>query len=211
MAEPPRQADAPVEGEGDTELAALVERIRSGDREAARSLYDRYRDAVMGYCVLAADGDEDLAEDYTQEAFMEVFQSLENLDDPERFNGWFWTIVRRTCADHQAQRSRHVEILDLFAVNRDVVFGHEDKAARERRIACVHDILEEIDDDKLAAIVERKYTEPEYTTREIAEELDIPHGTVTVKLMRFREAVADELEEKLESIDWAHPSLGESP
>ena len=38
-----------------------------------------------------------------------------------------------------------------------------------------------------------KYREPEHTTRQIAEQLGIPHGTVTVKLMRFRAAVRREL------------------
>jgi RNA polymerase sigma-70 factor (ECF subfamily) len=179
----------------------LVEAAREGDERASRRLFDRYRDSVMGYCVLSTDGDRDRAKDLVQQSFITVFEKLGQLEDPANFSSWLWTIVRRTCADHGNRRSRHTEILDLFELNRDVVLAHEDKRVRERRIECVHEILETIEDEKLERIVEMKYTEPEHTTREIAEELDIPHGTVTVKLMRFREAIEDELAERLDAID----------
>lgn len=192
-------------------LVALIGRIREGDEDAARQLFDRYRDSVMGYCLLATDGDRDRAKDLTQESFIRAFEKIDQLRDPENFTSWFWTIVRRRCADYGDRRSRQAEILDLFAINRDVVFADDDKAARERRIQVVQELLDEIDDEDLAAIVEMKYTEPEHTTREIARELEMPHGTVTVKLMRFRESIEDELTERLEAIDPSLSATGAVP
>ena len=57
----------------------------------------------------------------------------------------------------------------------------------------VQQILEGVPDPTLKQIVTLKYGEPEHTTREISASLGIPHGTVTVKLMRFRDAVKREL------------------
>ncbi|MFB6373124.1 MAG: RNA polymerase sigma factor [Bradymonadaceae bacterium] len=211
----PTEAEAPADGAsadgGRPAVAPLVERAREGDETAARRLFDRYREAVMGHCVLAADGDRDRAKDLVQRSFITVFEKLDQLDDPASFSSWIWTIVRRECDDVGSKHSRHAEILDLFAMDRDVVFAHEDKAARERRIQCVHEILETIDDEQLRDIVEMKYTEPEHTTREIADTLDIPHGTVTVKLMRFREAIEEELAERLDEIDATSLPAGATP
>ena len=60
------------------------------------------------------------------------------------------------------------------------------KADRDRRDSLVREALDSIEDPVLKRIVTMKYTDPEHTTRQIAEALDMPHGTVTVKLVRFR-------------------------
>lgn len=200
------EAPADPEVDGDTPSnATLVRRADDGDERAARQLFDRYRDAVMGHCLLSTDGDRDAAKDLVQESFATVFQKLGDLRDPENFSSWLWTIVRRECADRGSQRTRHVEVLEKFAIERDVVMGEAEgaaqKAMRERRIECVREMLDEVDDEQLEAIVKMKYTPPEHTTREIAEELEMPHGTVTVKLMRFRESIEEELAEQLERVD----------
>lgn len=194
--------DGSREGESPTSSAELVRRARNGDESSARELFDRYRKPVLGHCMVSTDGDRDAAKDLLQESFAKVFDHLDDLENPDQFSSWLWTIVRRACADRGSQRSRHREVLERFAFERDVFEegAGADKELRERRIACVQRILDDVDDEQLEAIVKMKYTPPEHTTREIAEELDMPHGTVTVKLMRFRESIEDELTEALRDV-----------
>jgi RNA polymerase sigma-70 factor (ECF subfamily) len=187
--------DAPVD------LADLVRRAAQDDAQAARTLFDQYHPRVFGYCVLSTDGDRDAARDVAQEVFIKAFRNLDSLRDPAAFGGWLWTIVHRECSRRGKRRSRYAEVLGLFDLDRDVMIASENKAERELRIACVRRVLEGIEDERLREIVTLKYTEPEHTAREIAEKLGIPRGTVTVKLMRFRDAIEDRLLRELRRLD----------
>lgn len=169
-------------------MDAEIDAARSGDPVALRRLFDRYQPRVMGYCMLSANGDRDLAMDLTQETFTRAFKSLHSLAEDHRFTGWLFTIAANVCRTQGAKAKRRQEILDSFALELEVEIG-DDKEARERRIAAVHTVLGEIDDPVVREIALLKYTEPEHTTRQIAAKLGIPHGTVTVKLMRFRAAI----------------------
>jgi len=57
----------------------------------------------------------------------------------------------------------------------------------------VRRVLAHVADKRLREIVQLKYGDREHTTRQIAEKLSIPHGTVTVKLMRFRATIRRDL------------------
>jgi RNA polymerase sigma-70 factor, ECF subfamily len=164
----------------------------SGDPKALRALFDRYQRRVMGYCLLSTHGDREQAMDLTQDTFARAFKSLHRLDDPARFAGWLFTIAANVCRSHGAAEQRRRQVMTLLALEVQAD-APGDKVEREQRIAAVQRIVDAIGDPLLQQIVRLKYCEPEHTTRQIAEQLGIPHGTVTVKLMRFRAAVRREL------------------
>jgi len=72
----------------------LVERVRSGDREAFGDLVDRYRDMIygLGYHLT---GDFEAARDLAQEALIQAYLRLAQLRDPGKFAGW----LRQTTLD----------------------------------------------------------------------------------------------------------------
>ena len=164
----------------------------SGDHKALRALFDRYHRRVMGYCLLSTHGDREQAMDLTQDTFTRAFKSLHRVDEPERFAGWLFTIAANVCHSHGAAEQRRRQVMSLFELEAQAD-RPDDKEMREQRIAAVQRLLASVDDPLLQQIVTLKYSEPEHTTRQIAEQLGIPHGTVTVKLMRFRAAVRREL------------------
>ena len=176
-----------------TELVSIVLAAQSGDHAALRALFDRFQHAVMGFCLMSASGDRDLAKDLVQDIFLRTFEQLDTLKHPERFSSWLWSIAHQICAKQGKNRQRYDVILEAFALEVEVMIKPTDKLRREHRIACVHEVLGQIADEQLYKIVELKYTEPEHTTRQIADILDIPHGTVTVSLMRFRKAIKRKL------------------
>ncbi|MGC4118333.1 MAG: RNA polymerase sigma factor [Myxococcales bacterium] len=175
------------------DLAGLVRAAQDGDRAGCRALFDRFQKGVMGYCLLSAKGDRERAMDLCQETFARAFRSLTGLTEPERFQGWLFTIAANVCRTRGEQEHKRQQALDALALERDAELSAEDKQARERRIALVQRLLSGVQDERLRQIVTLKYGEPEHTTREIAAKLDVPHGTVTVKLMRFRDAVKRDL------------------
>ncbi|MBN2362162.1 MAG: sigma-70 family RNA polymerase sigma factor [Deltaproteobacteria bacterium] len=164
----------------------------SGDPKALRALFDQYQRRVMGYCLLSTHGDREQAMDLTQDTFTRAFKSLHRLGDPARFGGWLFAIAANVCRSHGAAEQRRRQVMELFGLELQAE-APDDKSAREQRIEAVQRVLAAIEDPTLRQIVTLKYCEPEHTTRQIAEQLGIPHGTVTVKLMRFRAAVRREL------------------
>jgi len=74
--------------------AELVEQALAGDGEAFALLVTRYQDYAYGTAVGVL-SDFDLAADVVQEAFLSAYRDLRKLKHPERFAGWFRSIVRR--------------------------------------------------------------------------------------------------------------------
>ncbi|MFP5289355.1 MAG: RNA polymerase sigma factor, partial [Thermoanaerobaculia bacterium] len=54
--------------------AGLMDRVRSGDRDAFSDLVERHKDAVVNY-VTRLTGNRDRAEDLAQETFLRLFRS----------------------------------------------------------------------------------------------------------------------------------------
>lgn len=169
-------------------LAPLpIRAAREGDPRATRELFDRHVGLVLGYCMIAAKNDRDRARDLAQETFIRAFRSLGTLEDEARFRPWLMTIAKNVCRTHAKLKARERRLLQEAAI--ELELEPESREEYDERIALVRSTLEHLPDDQLKQIVLLKYTEPEHTTRQIAERLGIPHGTVTVKLMRFRTAI----------------------
>lgn len=85
----------------------LVLRSREGDSDAFELLVDRFNPLVWSICRNAGLETVD-AEDVAQGTWLSVVQSLEKLQDPERFPGWLATIARNECIAvvRRAVRSR---------------------------------------------------------------------------------------------------------
>jgi len=76
--------------------AALMERVRTGDREAFRALYEKHLPAVVRY---AAGFTHSLAraEELGQDVFLQVFRARERWEPRARFTTWLYTIAHNLC------------------------------------------------------------------------------------------------------------------
>jgi RNA polymerase sigma-70 factor, ECF subfamily len=87
--------------------AALVERVRAGDTQAADRLLERYFRACRAVA-LAVTGDEADADDACQDGFVAAIEGIDTCRDPSRFGGWLLQIVRnraRNLVRHHAVRA----------------------------------------------------------------------------------------------------------
>ena len=66
----------------EAEESDLVRSAARGDRAAQQVLFDRHHRGVMGYCLLASDGDRERALELTQETFLRALSSLRQLQEP---------------------------------------------------------------------------------------------------------------------------------
>ena len=85
--------------------ADLVDRARSGDREAFAVLAGGAVDRLYAIARLVL-RDADLAQDATQDALVRAWRDLPTLRDVERFDAWLHRLVVRSCADIGRHRRR---------------------------------------------------------------------------------------------------------
>ena len=76
----------------------LVRAVRDGDAEAFGRLYDHWFDRVHDLARRIT-GDDGLAADVAQDAFLAAWQRLDGLDDPASFGGWLLRITRNRALD----------------------------------------------------------------------------------------------------------------
>ena len=76
--------------------ATLIQRILSGNETAFGSLVRKYQKQIHTLAHRKI-GDFHIAEDITQETFLQAYQKLETLEDPTRFARWLYVIADRLC------------------------------------------------------------------------------------------------------------------
>jgi RNA polymerase sigma-70 factor, ECF subfamily len=92
--------------------AALMLRVKQGDRAAFAELVDKYKQPIMNLaCRTIRDATE--AEDLAQNVFVQVYKSAHRYRSSAKFSTWLFTIARNLCLNEIRRRSRHpAESLD---------------------------------------------------------------------------------------------------
>jgi RNA polymerase sigma-70 factor (ECF subfamily) len=90
----------------------LVVRAQHGDQQAFQSLTVAHHARLyrVAYGILR---DRHLAEDATQQAFLDIWQNLPTLEDPTRFSGWSYRILVHACyaeGRHKPSWAREADI-----------------------------------------------------------------------------------------------------
>ena len=162
---------------GDAQMAA---EFATGDPDAVRAVYDAYGRLVyaVAYKVL---GDRGLAEDATQQTFVQAWRSADRFDAGRAFAPWLATIARRAAIDiyRQSQRHRNQTNID----DADSVLATPPPSAEQ--IYDVWEVRKAIDslpDDEQQLVRMQHFGG--LTHSEIAARLDIPVGTVKSRTHR---------------------------
>ncbi|WP_165864329.1 sigma-70 family RNA polymerase sigma factor [Capsulimonas corticalis] len=176
--------------------AALIERCRRRDEAAFAEVVARYKTKIYNY-VCRMMGNDDDAEDITQEVFIRMYQSLGTFRQQSSLNTWVFRIASNLCIDQFRRRKKHQAI----AYSLDDTDDSGDKAGLERevpdatyepqRLLANSEMSAQIDlalthlPDKLRAVV-LLYDLEELSYEEIARVLEIPVGTVKSRLFNAR-------------------------
>ncbi len=86
--------------------AALMLRVKRGDRAAFTGLVEKYKQPVMNF-VFRSLRDEAEAEDVAQNVFLQVYKSRARYERTAKFSTWLFTIARNLCLNEIRRRSRH--------------------------------------------------------------------------------------------------------
>jgi RNA polymerase sigma-70 factor (ECF subfamily) len=88
------------------EDAALMLRVKRGDREAFRTLVERYQRPVINM-IYRGIGDAWEAEDLAQRVFVQVYRSARRYKPTAKFSTWLFTIVHNMVLNERRRRARH--------------------------------------------------------------------------------------------------------
>jgi len=86
-------------------IVALVRAAQTGDERAFAALVAAFQDVAVAYATSLV-RDYHLAEDATQEAFVDAYRALASLREPAAFPSWFRRIVFKHC-DRITRRKEH--------------------------------------------------------------------------------------------------------
>lgn len=168
----------------------LITRARAGDPAAERALYDAHVERVFRLAYRMS-GRDDLAQDFTQDAFIRAFQRLGDFRGDASFGTWLHTIAVSVVLNglRKAKRidSREASLDETIAVAARTPTAEPDLRQR-MQVA-----IDALPDGYRTVFV--MHDVEGYTHDEIGAALGIANGTSKAQLFRarqkLREALAD--------------------
>lgn len=191
--------------------AALMLRVKRGDRAAFEELVAKYQQPVLNF-VFRSLPDATEAEDLAQGVFVQVWKSAARYEPAAKFSTWLFTIARNLCLNEFRRRSRHpAESLDAPAhADTDEPSGHsvEDKREVAAPDTLLRGELEAKVAEAVAALPENQRTalmlwqRDELGYDDIAEVLGCSLSAVKSLIHRARETLRARLKPYLRTGEW---------
>lgn len=163
-----------------------------GDEKAYSELTQKYQKPLY-FHVRKMIRKPDFTEDLVQDIFLKAFKSLKSYKNDYAFSTWLYRIATNHTIDYL--RKKKLETLSIHADDSDDThatiqlvdvdsFTDEPMIRRERKNK-VHEAIDQLSEKYREVILKRHIEEKSY--QEIAEEMEIPLGTVKAHIFRARE------------------------
>ncbi len=170
------------------ETAVLVKRLQAGEDAAFDELFSRYQKQAVRTAALII-GDNALAEDAVQEAFVTCLLYIKELRQPERFKPWFFRILTRAAwkaAERKAVPVDWCEALENASARDE--YPSEKKALYEKLYTAVEGLGQ-----KQRTVIILYYFNG-FSIGEIAEMTGTLEATVKTRLFAARKRLKQVLE-----------------
>ena len=173
----------------------LVCRAREeGDQRAYADLLRMYKEPIY-LLLLKMTNNPTEADDLTMEAFGKAFASLHLYNPTHAFSTWLFSIATNNCVDFIRKKRLQTIYLDDIRTSADnEVYEYpipaeadnpEEDIIHQQRVQILREVVKQLK-PRYRRLVEMRYFE-EMSYEEIAEELQMPLGTVKVQLFRARD------------------------
>jgi len=166
--------------------AELVRRCRADDAGAWNELVERYSRYVYAIAVRGFRLSEEDAEDVFQDVFTRIYTRLDSLRDDSALRPWIAQLTRRRCLDAIAAK-RDVPAEDVTEEGSSDLSDVEDAFEVREALAGLSDTCQDILD---------RFFARDQSYKTIADELEIPSGTIASRIARCLGRLRNELEAK---------------
>jgi RNA polymerase sigma-70 factor (ECF subfamily) len=119
----------------------LVARAKAGDRSAFAELYRRYRNRILAL-TLHLTGNENDAEDVTQEVFLRAYKKLDSFEGRSHFFTWVYRMaVNRALNAKRDKKRRREAVLDDPRIERALTIDSNGDPERETELRRTYSLL----------------------------------------------------------------------
>lgn len=188
---PAVEASGEPASDSDAEARRLAAAVSRGDEAAFRAIYEHYHQRLFRLVLVLAHGDESLAHDAVQSAFVTAARKLHRADSAEHLWNWLARVARQQLSHTWRKRPRVSTVVTMEPLPDCAVAAEPDL------------VLEEILDAALTSMEpdERQLVELFYFDRlsqkKIAERLNTTPKAISSKLERTREKLRALIKRKL--------------
>ncbi|PLX08560.1 MAG: RNA polymerase subunit sigma-24 [Marinilabiliales bacterium] len=173
----------------------IIDLALQGEERAYAELLDRYQDSIY-FLLLKKIGNENDAEDLTMETFGKAFNNLSQYTPVYAFSTWLFRIAINNCIDFVRKKRIRPQSFDSGVDFHDPDNAHfqsknpnpEDLVIKAQKASELRDMIKTLK-PRYARLIDLRYYK-ELSYEEIAEEMQLPLGTVKAQLFRARELLA---------------------
>jgi len=183
----------------------LVEKAKEGSQRAYAELMQRYKDSIF-FMVLKMVNNKDDAMDITVTTFAKAFENLEKYRPDYAFSTWLFRIATNGSIDFI--RKKKISTTSIHTMSNeggeDKVFeiksdglNPEEHSIKKQQTEQLKEVIDKLPTRYRTLIILRYFDELSY--EEIAEQLDLPLGTVKAQLFRGRDLLSNVLTRRKKS------------
>ncbi len=176
--------------------AELIQRILQGDQDALDPLVRKYQKGVHAL-VWRKIGDFHIAQEITQDAFLNAYRKLRTLKNPNQFAGWLYVIAANLSRDWLRRKRLPMESMDVEDTNEvdkvsysKYLAEKQETDADETRREIVKELLQKLPESE-RTVMTLHYL-GEMTIKAISEFLGVSQNTVKSRLSRARNRLRKE-------------------
>lgn len=172
----------------------IVSQAQSGDESAFSRLVGAYRKRVLGTVYRLIGRSEDV-EDVSQEVFVRVYNSLDQLRSPDVFEPWLYRLTVNAAYDYLRRRRRNQSVRMADISEEQVVIADAVESGKrdleEREQAELREFLDLLldqvkEEDRILLTLKEVQG---LTLKELAEIYDANENALKVRLFRARQRV----------------------
>lgn len=169
--------------------ADVILAVKNGDGSAFTSLVEAYQRPVYNLCYRML-GNQQEAEDASQEAFWRAYQAIGRYDTRRSFITWLLSIAAHYCIDQQRKRKIQTMDIDLLPEGNlpDLTPDPEKVVGQMEEDDSMYQLLNTLQSQDRAAIILRYWYD--FSEIEIAQALKLSKSAVKSRLFRARRQLA---------------------
>lgn len=168
----------------------LIHRILDGDEEAFSILVQKHQKKIHAIA-WGKIGDYHIAEEITQDTFLQVYKKLHTLKNPKQFDGWIYVITNRLCINWLQRNKTPIQSIEDTSVEEieNSYYNHYESEQLEKEVATrnsliVKKLLAQLPESERTVM--NLYYLGEMTASEISKSLGVSVNTIKSKIRRAR-------------------------
>lgn len=161
----------------------LIQRVARSDKQAMRSLYERYHDSLLSF-LRARGADDATAADTVHEAMLEVWRSAHRYAGKASVKTWMFTIARNKLVD-RFRKSARLSFVDEVPDSQDTQPDPEAISIAASDAKRLRGCLDRLKPAHLSVIRLAFFEDLSYD--EIADIEEIPKGTVKTRVFHAKQ------------------------